>query len=723
VTKPPVGTDHRQHAGPAAAPPPELPAWGLSDVVTYSTGVRNATLGATTMEEAAAQMVRYLRRAFRTTGGRSAFVLGRFLNTAPWEDLPDDLRKVVQPPDGREPAGVRSIVLLASDGEEPQWCDRLRSPGLQPTLLESADTVTANPLLATLVGEIGVDVTTFITGDPGSHGEGPSDFGTFHIEDATDGDRLPLQPFVATQEIRSVVGFGGLQPTGNVFAVVLYSRVPIDAEAAEMLRIIGMSVKLALLPYVTEPMFAGGRLRPADPIVSARARIATLSRLISVHESTVAAQAARLEDSVQLLHRQEAQLRRDAAIIETLHRVGTALGADLDLRRVVKEATDAVVDVTGAQFGAFFHNEIGPSGESLNLFTLSGAPREAFERFPMPRNTDIFAPTFVGSAVVRSADILADPRYGRSAPYHGMPPGHLPVRSYLAVPVISATGVLHGGIFLGHPDVGVFDERAERLAVGIAAQAASALDNVYLYTGQRRVARALQASLLTPPPSTDRFMLRTRYEPATAHAEVGGDWYDSFVLPNGDTTVIVGDVVGHDLTAAACMAQLRNVLRGIAVDREAPPSEVVRHADEVAAQLRITNFATLVFGRVEEAEDGSLSLRWTNAGHPPPLLVHPDGHAELLRHTPNLPLGIRPGEPRRDHVDALPPGSTLLLYTDGLVEGRHRPVSEGLERLIRVTEAHAGAGLEAFCDRVLIDMGAAEATDDIALIALRVPRD
>jgi serine phosphatase RsbU (regulator of sigma subunit) len=588
-------------------------------------------------------------------------------------------------------------------------------------LLESPDTVRNDPLLAALVRELGLDADTFVSGK--SDGNSTAEFGTFHIEDASDASRLPFQEFVAAQDIRSVVGFGGVQPTGNVFAVALYARVPIHAEAAEMLRIIGVSVKLALLPYVTEPMFAGGRLRRAEPIVSARARIATLERLISVQETTVERQASRLEETVALLHRQEAQRRRDSAIIETLHRVGTALGADLDLGRLVQETTDAVVEVTGAAFGAFFHNEVGPTGESYTLYTLSGAPREAFERFPMPRNTNIFAPTFVGAAVVRSADITADPRYGDNAPYHGMPRGHLPVRSYLAVPVISATGVVHGGLFLGHPDIGVFDERAERLAVGIAAQAAAALDNARLYIGQRRVARALQASLLTPPPARKSFALCTRYEPASAHAEVGGDWYDSFVLPNGDTTLIVGDVVGHDLTAAACMAQLRNVLRGIAVDREAPPSEVVRHADEVAAQLHITNFATLVFGRVEEADDGALSVRWTNAGHPPPLLVHPDGHAELLRHPPNLPLGILPREPRRDHVDALPPGSVLLLYTDGLVEGRHRPVGEGLEQLLRVAEAHAGETLDAFCDGVIADMGAAEATDDIALIALEVPRE
>jgi serine phosphatase RsbU (regulator of sigma subunit) len=170
------------------------------------------------------------------------------------------------------------------------------------------------------------------------------------------------------------------------------------------------------------------------------------------------------------------------------------------------------------------------------------------------------------------------------------------------------------------------------------------------------------------------------------------------------------------------MAQLRNVVRAIAVDRGTEPAEIVRHADEVASQLRITNFATLIFGRVENAVDGSLRLRWTNAGHPPPLLLHPDGHARLLRHAPNLPLGIRPSEPRRDHVEALPAGSTLLLYTDGLVEGRHRPVSQGLERLVATAEKLRAVPLDQFCDSVIAGMSDAQTSDDIALIALRVPR-
>jgi signal transduction histidine kinase len=120
------------------------------------------------------------------------------------------------------------------------------------------------------------------------------------------------------------------------------------------------------------------------------------------------------------------------------------------------------------------------------LYTLSGAPRDAFSRFPMPRNTAIFAPTFAGAEVVRSSDVTQDPRFGRNAPYYGMPAGHLPVRSYLAVPIVSRTGKVHGGLFLGHKDVGVFTERHERLAVGVAAWAALAMDNGYLYAEAQR---------------------------------------------------------------------------------------------------------------------------------------------------------------------------------------------------------------------------------------------
>jgi signal transduction histidine kinase len=183
------------------------------------------------------------------------------------------------------------------------------------------------------------------------------------------------------------------------------------------------------------------------------------------------------------------QARSDAeaarAELEALNQIGTLLAQELDLQRIVQTVTDAATKLTGAQFGAFFYNVVDKQGEKLTLYTLSGAPREAFENFGHPRPTPVFAPTFYGTAIVRSDDITKDPRYGQMGPHHGQPPGHLPVHSYLAVPVASRTGDVIGGLFFGHSEIGVFDERAERFASGIAGWAAIAMDNARLYEAER----------------------------------------------------------------------------------------------------------------------------------------------------------------------------------------------------------------------------------------------
>jgi PAS domain S-box-containing protein len=176
----------------------------------------------------------------------------------------------------------------------------------------------------------------------------------------------------------------------------------------------------------------------------------------------------------------EEEARAERHALEILNRAGSALALETDLQRLVQHVTDAGVALTGAEFGAFFYNVINPSGESYMLYTLSGAPIEAFSKFPMPRNTEVFAPTFSGTAIVRSDDITKDPRYGRNTPRKGMPEGHLPVRSYLAVPVVLRSGEVIGGLFFGHKKPGVFSDRSERGLSGLAAEAAVAIDNVRL---------------------------------------------------------------------------------------------------------------------------------------------------------------------------------------------------------------------------------------------------
>ena len=193
-----------------------------------------------------------------------------------------------------------------------------------------------------------------------------------------------------------------------------------------------------------------------------------------------------IEDITARKQAQEA-LQEESRVLELLNQTGSAIAAELDLASLVQRVTDAATELSGAKFGAFFYNAVGPSGEALQLFTLSGAPRSAFERFGMPRNTAVFNPTFRGEGVVRSDDITADPRYGLMSPHHGMPKGHLPVRSYLAVPVISRTREVIGGLFFGHPDPGVFTARAERLVSGVAAQAAIAIDNARLFEERKQL--------------------------------------------------------------------------------------------------------------------------------------------------------------------------------------------------------------------------------------------
>ena len=190
--------------------------------------------------------------------------------------------------------------------------------------------------------------------------------------------------------------------------------------------------------------------------------------------------AAKMAHDISARRAAERARLQEAAALETLNSLGHAIAQQVELEKIVQMVTDAATQLTGAEFGAFFYNVVNDSLESYWLYTLSGVPRAAFEKFPMPRNTEVFGPTFRGEGIVRSDDIRKDPRYGKNAPHHGMPEGHLPVCSYLAVPVTSGKGEVIGGLFFGHSKPGVFNERAESLVIGIAAQASVAMGTSHL---------------------------------------------------------------------------------------------------------------------------------------------------------------------------------------------------------------------------------------------------
>ena len=191
----------------------------------------------------------------------------------------------------------------------------------------------------------------------------------------------------------------------------------------------------------------------------------------------------------------EHELQEEYAITEQLHEVATSISTELDLAKVVRIITDAGTRMTRAQFGAFFYNVLDEQGGSYTLYALSGVPRSNFEKFPMPRATEMFGPTFRGEGVIRLDDVRKDPRFGKNAPYHGMPKGDLPVVSYLAVPVILRSGEVLGGLFFGHEKAGVFNERDEKLMVAVAAQAATAMDTARSYQAEQQArATAEQAN-------------------------------------------------------------------------------------------------------------------------------------------------------------------------------------------------------------------------------------
>ncbi|MRK00490.1 SpoIIE family protein phosphatase [Aeromicrobium sp. S22] len=306
------------------------------------------------------------------------------------------------------------------------------------------------------------------------------------------------------------------------------------------------------------------------------------------------------------------------------------------------------------------------------------------------------------------------------------------------------------GLLAVFKDEGSFSPEDIADLVDVAGRAGVALDNVRLYAEQRDLAEGLQRSLMTAPPEPDHLHVSVRYEPSAEVAQVGGDWYDAFLQTGGATNIVIGDVVGHDTAAAAAMGQLRSLLRGVAVTTGAGPAEVLRRVDEAVQTLQIETMATAVVARFEQTSEerqaGVTRLRWSNAGHPPPLVaVHPEAPetpetseddpttspadvtvTALWPERADLLLGLVPETSRTEAVVELPRGCTVLLYTDGLVERRGQGLDEGVAELQAVLAELVAAGLEQeeLCDELLARMLPEQPEDDVALVAVRLhPQD
>jgi PAS domain S-box-containing protein len=424
------------------------------------------------------------------------------------------------------------------------------------------------------------------------------------------------------------------------------------------------------------------------------------------------------------------QRRRTAA----LEQVGRAVVARIDLDGIVQTATDAATELTGAQFGAFFYNVIDEAGESYMLYAISGVAREEFSRFPMPRNTEVFDTTFSGHGVMRSDDITTDPRYGKQDPYFGMPDGHLPVRSYLAVPVVTTDGEVAGGLFFGHGETGVFTPEDEEAVVSVAASAAVALVNARLLDDARReaearrraleerdhVARVLQQSLLPPAlPTIPGLELGSHYQAGTEL--VGGDYYDVFSLGDSRWGIVLGDVCGSGAEAASRTALTRHSVRTAAMfDND--PSHVLGALNTALMRSGSDRFTTAVFARIEPRPEGGMSACLASGGHPPAVVCHPDGTTDELFVAGPL-LGIVDDVTLHTREADLDVGDVLVLYTDGLVEARRSGELYGTDRLREAIARHRDDDADALAEALVAEASAfagGPVSDDIAVVVVRV---
>lgn len=238
------------------------------------------------------------------------------------------------------------------------------------------------------------------------------------------------------------------------------------------------------------------------------------------------------------------------------------------------------------------------------------------------------------------------------------------------------------------------------------------------YAEQAGFAAALQRSMLTELPDLTPLQVTARYLPATQAAEIGGDWYDAFVLPGGGVALTVGDLAGHDIAAAVAMGQARNVLRTLAVDRPEPPGLLLSRFDTVLSQLGLDRIVTCIYAQLDQHDTG-WQVALGNAGHPPPLLIT-DRDAQYLDLPADPLLGTGLTAARATTCVTLPPGSTLLLFTDGLIERHDRDLTDGLAQLRATAAELFAAPVDELCDELLRRL-VPHPTDDVCLLAVHLP--
>ena len=444
------------------------------------------------------------------------------------------------------------------------------------------------------------------------------------------------------------------------------------------------------------------------------AQSATLWRRITEVESDLLSRTQESEQLNERLQRTSEAERRTARALAALASTISAFAAAQTRDELFEQLTRACRGILAADTvaAALRSSDTELQVWSTEVEGVQVLPIDSADPLALAaRNQRVFLPAPVGD----EPDLTRSRDESRSGPV------------VAALPLRSGRRAL-GSFLVSWSSIEPLSTRDTRLVDALGAQFATALTRVLRLEDERRQASAtrtlaetLQRYLLTEPPQADHLQIAVHYQPATQEAQVGGDWYDAFLTPDGSTTLVVGDVAGHDRNAAAVMAQLRNVLRGVAQALGDPPALVLSALDRAMAGLGVDALATAVLCQVKaHATTGDYRVfEWSNAGHPPPLLLDPAGGARFLESAAGLMLGVDPSSPRVNDEIVLLPGSTVVLYTDGLVERRDESIDDGLERLREAAEEYAGLGPNQLGQALRARL-APDPDDDVAMLLVRV---
>ncbi|MGJ5751773.1 serine phosphatase RsbU (regulator of sigma subunit) [Streptomyces puniciscabiei] len=391
-----------------------------------------------------------------------------------------------------------------------------------------------------------------------------------------------------------------------------------------------------------------------------------------------------------------------------------AISREVELPAVLHRIVTTAMELVGARYGAL--GVLDESGERLEQFIAAGLTereREALAEAGLPRGLGVLGHLIRYPDPLRIDDIPAHPSSA------GFPPGHPRLHTLLGV-AITVRGEIYGDLYLSERSDGQpFDAHDENIVVALAGAAGIAIENVRLFERIRVGAEQFQRLLLPTLPDLRPFTAAAIYRPAAEPSQLGGDWYDAIPLPDGAVAVVIGDVAGHDLQAAAAMAATRNMLRALVFDQNSPPGAVLARLDRALETLTSPRVTTTTLARIEP-EEPAWRLRWSTAGHVPPLLITREHHVAYLLGEPGLPLGVDTGQPRPDHSRVLPPEATVVFFTDGLIEHPGHPVDESLRELAGLAAAHAALPLPEFV-QALADQHPSDGHDDMAILAVRTP--